>query len=50
MHGHRRRDFMTTFGCAALWPFASSARQAAIPIVGFVNPIRILERADEVIE
>ena len=39
MHGHlvRRRDFMTAFGYAALSPFASSAREAAMPIVGFVN-------------
>jgi putative tryptophan/tyrosine transport system substrate-binding protein len=39
MHGHgaRRREFMTAFGCAVLWPFASSAHQTAVPIIGFVN-------------
>ena len=33
----RRREFVTAFGCAVLWPFASPAHVAAMPVVGFVN-------------
>ena len=39
MYGHRvrRREFMTAFGCAVLWPFASPAHLAEMPVVGFIN-------------
>jgi hypothetical protein len=39
MHGHgaRRREFMTAIGCAVLWPFASQAHQAAMPVIGSIN-------------
>lgn len=33
----RRREFITGFGSAVLWPFAAPAQLAAIPVVGFVN-------------
>ena len=39
MHGQRvrRREFMTACGCAVLWPSASPAHLAAMPVVGFVS-------------
>jgi putative tryptophan/tyrosine transport system substrate-binding protein len=33
----RRREFITGFGSAVLWPFAAPTQLAAIPVVGFVN-------------
>ena len=42
----RRRDFITLFGAAAVWPLTAGAQQAALPTIGFVSGLSADASAD----
>jgi putative ABC transport system substrate-binding protein len=43
----RRREFIATFGSAAVWPFVVRAQQPGLPVIGYLSPSTPRERAGD---
>lgn len=44
----RRRDFITLFGGAAMWPLAACAQQQTLLVVSFAHPVPEHVQTDEI--